>query len=168
MATLCFYSCVANQNPRWVGPAKIFKDGLELESRVSRFKSGTIEEAFYVFRDSSGNFIRHGEDIHFYQNGQIKFKEIYNKGKQEGTSEFWYENGTKQGELSYTDGKPNGKSITWFTNGKKHSEKNWNMGKIDGEEIEFDQKGNKIKEQLWKENEVQADSLKTKPNSAPH
>ena len=129
-------------------------DGKWLEQRIVRHPSRRPEEIFYVYRDSSGSFVRHGTDIHYFLDGQVKFEEHYKDGALDSVTEFWYPNGTKQGELPYLEGKPHGKATTWYPDGRKKSEKTWSRGQLDGPAVEWDPKGQKLKEVRWKENKV--------------
>lgn len=127
-------------------------EGTRLEQRVNRYFNGRPEEVYSVYRDSSGNFLKHGVDFHYFKTGQIEIKENYLHGKLAGISEFWYQNGSKQGELNYSEGKPDGKAISWHANGIKKSEKTWTDGKLNGTEMEWDKKGKLIKKLNWNQN----------------
>ena len=130
-------------------------DGKWVEQRITRHFSRRPEEIYYVYRDTAGNYIRHGSDTHYYLDGQVKFEEHYRDGQLDSVTEFWYPNGAKQGELPYRDGKPDGKAITWFPNGKKKSEKNWSAGQMNGPSIEWNEKGAKVKEVIWNHNALE-------------
>ncbi len=129
-------------------------DGKWVEPRILRHFSRRPVEVYYVYRDTSGNFVRHGSDIHYFLDGQVKFEEHYKDGALDSVSEFWYPNGSKEGELPYKHGKPDGKATTWFPDGRKRSEKIWIDGQLDGLATEWDEKGEKKKEVLWRGNKM--------------
>ena len=140
----------------------LLPDGKTVEERIERDFSGRVVRVFQEYRDTAGNYVRHGSDRRYYRYGQPKYAEQYRDGKLEGLSEFWYENGAKQGELPYRDGKPHGQALTWYPDGKKKSETGWADGRLDGTSREWNEKGEKTGEVLWRNNmRVKADSLNT-------
>jgi antitoxin component YwqK of YwqJK toxin-antitoxin module len=148
------------------GPERIaLPDGRALERRVSLSFAGRPVEIFYVYKDTSGNYVKHGVHRHFYDYGQLKFTEQFRDGKLDGVSEFWYENGAKQGELHMAGGKPHGKAFSWYPDGRKQSEKNWVEGRLDGLSVEWDRQGNKTSEILWSRNAIR--EILHPPGKAP-
>ncbi len=130
-------------------------DGKWLEQRIVRHLSRRPKEIFFVYRDSAGNYIRHGADTRYYLNGQVQMEEHYRGGLLDSITEFWYPNGNKRGELPYSGGKPHGKAMTWYPNGKKESEKNWEQGLLEGLSTEWDEKGAVRNTTLWKQNKIE-------------
>lgn len=147
-------SCASKQSkPVPLAQGKVTSpDGRLLEERVVLNFNRKPEELYQVYRDSAGNFIRHGYARHYYLNGQMKFEEHFKEGRLDSITEFWYESGGKQGELPFQGGKPHGLALTWHQNGKKKSEKPWVDGKLHGLSREWDKKGNLIGEQWWEHN----------------
>jgi antitoxin component YwqK of YwqJK toxin-antitoxin module len=133
---------------------KILMDGRWVEPRINRNLSRRPEEVYYVYLDSSGNYVRHGTDLHFYLDGQIKLEEHYRDGLLDSVSEFWYPSGAKRGELPYSEGKPDGKALTWYSDGMKESETNWKNGQLDGLSLRWNEKGDLIKKTLWSGNHI--------------
>ena len=134
---------------------KHLADGKWVEQRIRRFFNRRVEEVYFVYLDSVGNFVKHGSDTHYYMTSQIKFSEQYRDGKLEGISEFWYPNGAKQWELTYNGDRLNGKALTWYPNGKRKTEKNWMDGRLHGVEMEWNKMGKKIKEIQWNHNAIE-------------
>ena len=58
-------------------------DGKWVEQRVERNLSRRPMEVYYVYRDSTGNYVRHGTDTHYYLEGQLKMEETIEKSKTE-------------------------------------------------------------------------------------
>lgn len=151
---LLFAACAGSPPPEPDRRKIQSPDGKWLEQRIVRHPSRRPQEIFYVYRDPSGNFIRHGSDTHYFADGQVKLEEHYRDGALDSVTETWYPNGTKEGELPFREGKPHGKATTWYPDGMKKSEKSWSRGRLDGPAVEWDHKGQKRKEVLWKENKI--------------
>lgn len=124
------------------------------EMRITRNLSRRPTEIWRVALDSAGNWVRHGRDVRYFMNGQVKSEETYHLGKLEGMATYWHENGAKQGQSSFLGGLPDGLAISWRADGGRESELSWKSGKLDGWERRWDAKGRLITERLWKENRV--------------
>lgn len=129
-------------------------DGKPLETRLRRNMSRRPVEVWHVYRDSAGNWIRHGRAIRYFLNGQTKSVEWWRDGKLEGPASYWFENGEKQGEITYAGGLPEGIARSWYDNGVKESEKTWSQGKLEGKELHWDRRGRLILELNWKANRL--------------
>lgn len=132
----------------------VTSDGKILETRLRRNMSRRPVEVWHVYRDSSGNWIRHGRAVRYFLNGQTKSVEWWRDGRLEGPASYWFENGEKQGELTYVAGLADGIARSWHNNGMKECEKTWSQGKLDGTERHWDRRGRLILELTWKANRL--------------
>jgi antitoxin component YwqK of YwqJK toxin-antitoxin module len=64
------------------------------------------------------NGLRHGSEIHWYENGQRWVERNYKLGLEEGLQKTWYPDGTPFSFKSFKDGQPNGEFFEWFKDGK--------------------------------------------------
>ena len=82
---------------------------------------------------------------------QIKRKENWKEGKEDGLFNSWHENGQKADEIPYKNGKTDGLWTQWYENGKKQAERHRKDGKSDGLQTEWDENGNKTVEIQFKD-----------------
>ena len=47
------------------------------------------------------NDVKHGEDVAYFDNGQLRLKQYFNQGKEDGLAEGYYQNGNKKYEYEY-------------------------------------------------------------------
>jgi len=127
-------------------------DSALVEVRIERTMSRRPRRVWHVRRDSTGSWIPHGRDIHYFLNGQASAIEWYRDGKRDGAASFWHENGAKQGEIAYHDGLAEGLARTWYDDGRIELERTWVHGKLDGIERRWDRRGNLVQEIVWKDN----------------
>ena len=76
------------------------------------------------------NNTRHGYQITWYENSQMKSAGDFNKGKAVGMHTLWYENGNKRAEINYKDGKRNGSFIFWHDNTQVKFKGNYSSGEV--------------------------------------
>jgi antitoxin component YwqK of YwqJK toxin-antitoxin module len=72
-----------------------------------------------------------GDQIEWYENGNIKKKGSYAEGARDGTWIMWYSNGNKRGETTLSNGRPDGMAKEWYSNGSLKNEGHY----IDGRRI---------------------------------
>jgi hypothetical protein len=113
-------------------------DDRPTEVRVTRNMSRRPTEVWRVALDSGGAWVRHGRDVKYFLDGQVKSEETWHMGRLEGAASYWYENGAKEGETNFVDGLPEGISVSWYPTGVRESEKTWKSGKLDGWERRWD------------------------------
>jgi antitoxin component YwqK of YwqJK toxin-antitoxin module len=99
-----------------------------------RFKSFTA-----VYNDDAE---KQGDEIFYYNSGQIKESNTYVKGILEGVSTGYYPNGKKQYEANYAEGKKNGYTRNYFLNGQLSSEGWYSDDELNGDWVEYNEKGN--------------------------
>jgi antitoxin component YwqK of YwqJK toxin-antitoxin module len=58
----------------------------------------------------------------WWDNGELKQKSFYKRGKTNGRSTFWYDNGSMRQDGNYLNGKPHGIIKSWYRNGSKKQE----------------------------------------------
>jgi antitoxin component YwqK of YwqJK toxin-antitoxin module len=59
---------------------------------------------WYVKQDADRNYVRHGEYVYVYPNGQIALKANFENGEMHGLLTQWYDNGQKLKEAHYENG----------------------------------------------------------------
>jgi hypothetical protein len=124
-------------------------DGVATQIRIKRDMSRRPREVWHVRQDSSGSWIRHGRDIHYFLTGQPAAIEWYRNGRLHGKANYWHENGALQGEIEYLDGKAEGSARTWYDDGQIESERTWKDGRLQGLERAFDRRGRLVREKAW-------------------
>ena len=113
---------------------KVFKDGYLLElytywkdgspKRICSYKNGKYR---------SDTKYQHGQDVTYYQNGQIKENRSYKDGKDHGQHISYNEDGTVSFKSNWIEGKKDGEY--YFNNGRYEEKGKYVNGKKDGEHI---------------------------------
>jgi antitoxin component YwqK of YwqJK toxin-antitoxin module len=98
-----------------------------------RFKSFTA-----VYNDDGE---KQGDEIFYYNSGQVKESNTYVKGLLQGVSTGYYPNGKKQYEVNYADGKKNGFTRNYFLNGQISSEGWYSDDDLNGDWVEYNETG---------------------------
>jgi len=129
-------------------------DSVATETRIQRDMSRRPKRIWHVRRDSTGSWIPHGRDVHYFLNGQASAIEWYRDGKLDGASSYWHENGAKQGEITYRTGKAQGVARTWYDQGQVESERTWVDGALEGLERRWDRRGHPVLEIVWRGNKI--------------
>lgn len=111
------------------------------EIRETKYENGQIKEKYSVIQDKNGNFLRDGEYIKYYENGQKEEEKNYKNGKAEGLYKFWYKNGQLGEEYNFKDGEVNGLVKMWYKSGQKKSEVNHINNKIEGKVTVWEENG---------------------------
>lgn len=124
-------------------------DSVATRVRIRRDMSRRPREVWHVRQDSSGSWIRHGRDIHYFLTGQASAIEWYRDGRLDGKASYWHENGALQGEIVYRNGLADGLARTWYDDGRLESERLWKNGRLEGTERTFDRRGRLVREKLW-------------------
>ena len=119
----------------------------DLERRQSLYPNGQVKEEWTVKLDINDNYIEQGKYVAWYENGQKKQDEFWEKGKLEGRFVTWHDNGMKHQEGQYHDGKMEGKYAEWDPDGLKILEGTMAKGKQQGKWTYFDEKGNITKQE---------------------
>jgi antitoxin component YwqK of YwqJK toxin-antitoxin module len=109
-------------------------DCLEIEGNTA---------TWYVKQDADRNYVRHGEYVSVYPNGQIALKANFGNGVKHGLTTTWYENGQKEGETHFENGEPHGLSTVWYENGQKKWETHYENGEPHGLSTEWHENGQK-------------------------
>ena len=73
-----------------------------------------------------------GEQLLFYENGQMEQRANYKDGKFDGLGTSWHENGEKKEQGHYKDNKLNGLWSSWYKNGQIEQKGNFKDNKPDG------------------------------------
>lgn len=78
--------------------------------------------------------VRHGPDIYWHANGQMKSRGRYVDGRRHGLFEYWHENGQASALIEYSYGRKVGPVTWWHANGQKKQERFFREGRKEGEE----------------------------------
>ena len=81
----------------------------------------------------------------FYEDGQLKSKGTYIKGKKEGLHKWWYSNGSLEREGYYLNGKKDGVYRWWYLSGQLYIKGEYKEGVLLDKNICYDKRGNIIK-----------------------
>jgi len=73
-----------------------------------------------------------GEQLEWYEDGQLASKEFYKDGKQEGKQIRWFENGQLLSKEFYKEGKKEGEQLCWWNNGQLLYTEFYKDGKLEG------------------------------------
>jgi antitoxin component YwqK of YwqJK toxin-antitoxin module len=133
----------------------LFSACQQKEIREEKYDNGQIKEQFYVIKGKNDAFIKTGEYLYYYENGQIAEKGTYKNNKLNGAYKKWFENGILKTDFAFKDNKVHGTyknynedgillletnydegashgKCTLFNNNKKEIVGQYNAGKADG------------------------------------
>jgi len=144
----------------------------EIEIRQESWSDGSPKSEKQV-QWIHGAFIDHGPWTLWYENGQVKAKGEYVKGKLDGVYQEWYDDGkprahghyskgskedvftlwdlqgAKTHEWHYAANKQHGMRTIWYPNGRTKSQVEFVDGQMHGTLIEWDEEGEIIKEVIY-------------------
>ena len=83
----------------------------------------------------------HGEQVIYYEDGQVKSKINFKAGFEHGEGVDYYENGRVREQKNYKGGELHGEWIRYYENGQIRSSRNYKDGQITGDLIEYYQDG---------------------------
>ena len=86
--------------------------------------------------------LKDGEQIDYYENGQIHIKFNYNAGKREGEQLSYYENGQLESKGNYKEDKKDAEWLMYYENGQLQIKSNWKEGIQDGDYLCYYEKYN--------------------------
>lgn len=84
--------------------------------RVQSYQAGGYSVYLEGFTDNRG-FVRHGEVVMHYANGQRALLGQYVQGRPSGQWRRWYDNGQLLSDRRYVAGRPHGEHHHWYENG---------------------------------------------------
>ena len=94
-------------------------------------KEGLRSEDF-KYKDIYKDGKLEGEQLEWYEDGQLFSKQFYKDGKKEGEQLCWWKNGQLMSKSFYKEGKKEGEQIRWFENGQLSSLESYKEGKQAG------------------------------------
>jgi antitoxin component YwqK of YwqJK toxin-antitoxin module len=96
---------------------------------VTTFENDSLKRKFGILNGKKQN-----ADITWFQNGKIKSKANYHKGKLHGKKQVWSQDSlyTLIAEYNYHLGKVHGKQTKWYSTGELFQITNLQMGKEEG------------------------------------
>ena len=135
-----------------VDPIKV--DTENLKSKIV-LKGGRLTELYEYWKDGSTkricfyndglpsqkNKYRNGEDISYYENGQLEFKGNFTNNKRNGEHVDYYKNGQILSKINYIDDVEDGEYISYYENGQVESKREYIKGLENGEHISYYQNG---------------------------
>lgn len=135
----------------------------KLEVKEAKWPNGNPQSRLEGYVNSEGQFVAHGVEIGWYDNGQKKYERHFVEGKLVGLRTTWFDDGRVRAIGTYVEGKPHGTWTEWFTNGNKSQEISYDHGAQHGLYVEWHFTGNKrrevnyvrgvpqLPERVWKE-----------------
>jgi antitoxin component YwqK of YwqJK toxin-antitoxin module len=114
-----------------------------VEVREDKFPNGNVKSRAEGYRDSEGNFVRHGPATRFYENGRKLAEQHFNHGELHGAEAMWFIEGRLKNQGQYVNGLEDGKWVTFFDDGTPHTEWHMRMGAWHGPYIEWHSNGKK-------------------------
>ncbi|MGA2507805.1 MAG: toxin-antitoxin system YwqK family antitoxin [Chitinispirillaceae bacterium] len=116
------------------------------EGKVVSYDStgAIVSEAAYK------NGKKEGEDIVYFPGGtKKKYLKMYVGGNASGVEKEWYENGNVKMEQTWEKNVLNGPYVTYYKNGKKEEEGSYKDGAYDGKRYMYNENGKKISEAVF-------------------
>lgn len=117
-----------------------------------------LEQLKFFKEDSFNKFFENtqleGEVFKYYENGEIKSKEIFKNGILNGESKLYYEDGKIKSIISYVNGKKFGPEKRYNKNGKIKMVVHWKLNKLHGEKIKYNNLGDIILKQIYQNGDL--------------
>ena len=118
--------------------------------------SNTVDFDKYLVNPPNSNLVYWKKDMtlfsgistSYYDNNQIKIRQIFKNGKKYSLHRSWHSNGQLKGEKNWINGKEDGLHRSWHSNGQLGYFGNWINGEKDGLRRMFNSNG----ELNWEEN----------------
>jgi len=134
---------------------KVFQTLLALVLSVTMITKISAEETIVKDNTQKSTYVdglRHGMTWWYNENGKIKSKVNFQKGKENGIYTSYYDNGQKKLVVAYVEGQKHNIQKIYYDNGQLGSEVNYNMGRREGVMTEWDYEGYKSSEVFYKHN----------------
>ncbi|MGD9200450.1 MAG: hypothetical protein PVI26_02710, partial [Chitinispirillia bacterium] len=77
------------------------------------------KEVMYIQDPETKKEMKHGKEISWYENGNVKTEASFENGLPTGTAVTYYEDGKKASQVSFQNGKKQGEETYWYSNGNK-------------------------------------------------
>jgi hypothetical protein len=103
------------------------------EKRETKYENGQVKEQYEVVKSGNGSYVKDGNYVAYYQNGQKKEEALFENSKLNGDFKQWYENGKIQTEGAYKSDSLNGPYKTYDKNGELESSFSFTNGRASGE-----------------------------------
>ena len=103
-----------------------------------------LAELEETFKNSEGNIEnskKQGEEIHYYESGEVEYKVNYLDGRKQGEEIGFYESGEVQYKVNYLDGREQGEYISYYESGEVEEKINYLDGIEQGERIGYYESG---------------------------
>lgn len=110
------------------------------------------KESMYIQDKKTKKEMKHGKEMTWYENGQVKSEATYEMGLPVGTATTYYEDGTKGSEVVYKDGEKEGEVVHYFPDGKNRKLITCTHGDRNGPYKEWYENGNLKKEDSYVQN----------------
>jgi len=105
---------------------------------VTKYENDSLKRKLGILNGKKNN-----EDITWFQNGKIRSKANYYKGKLHGKKQMWSQDSlyTLIAEYNYHLGRVHGKQTKWYSTGELFQIRNLQMGKEEGMQQAFRKNG---------------------------
>ena len=97
------------------------------------------QEGFY--HPETGQFIKHGIEIGFYDTGEVQFELTWFENKKHGTNISYWISGKQMGFFQYVFDQETGQSMNWYENGNLQTYCHWSRGKLHGRMESYSEDG---------------------------
>ncbi|MCF7730654.1 MAG: toxin-antitoxin system YwqK family antitoxin [Akkermansiaceae bacterium] len=113
---------------------------VQIERHVARLQPHGTETLFYEDgqKRSVENYERgkrHGWFVFWNRNGKKQREEHYKNGALDGLTRTWHDNGVISSEIQFLDGTKHGQQLSWYRNGWKEAEFVFDQGKLVKQDI---------------------------------
>lgn len=123
----CHHIIIANRRHIYLHIISFYDNGIKTEFDFRKLKSLESKKANLGF-----NFVEHGLQLQYYQNGNIKSRCYSKENKFVGAQKTWFENGAQEMEEWYKNGREDGLWTQWYQSGRKREEITYQNGKRHG------------------------------------
>ena len=104
---------------------------------VEFFEGGEVKRESRSYKDG----LMHGVSIEWYENGQKKIEQIFEKGQKNGAMRLWHDNGQLWAETSWENGKINGIFKDWRKDGQPDTEQSYKDDELHGTQRTWHENG---------------------------
>jgi antitoxin component YwqK of YwqJK toxin-antitoxin module len=127
--TLCVVYLLETEDCDLFGRCMLsFVDGRQYGDELEYYQNGQLKSHKVYVNDRL-----HNVRTLWFDDGRLSYQDRYFKGKLHGQCKMWYKNGRRQKWASYCKGRLHGKFKTWHNNGKKWQQKAYLKSRPHGE-----------------------------------
>ncbi|MCB9197124.1 MAG: toxin-antitoxin system YwqK family antitoxin [Flavobacteriales bacterium] len=86
---------------------------------------------------NTSNGVKEGEQLTYYENGQLKSKEYFKNGVLEGEQQYYFPDGSLEEKLSYKNGLKEGDQFSYYDNGQLEEQEYFENAIQEGKRINY-------------------------------